>query len=714
MTIETACVLCGDPIELWTRGFQALYTLLDDWGTARIKDTRTGPRRANGWFMVDQIPLDSSSDADILALHPNPGAARYSIDLMKTRFHGVGRHDYSPPSATWGFPFHPDCWEMLSAACAVSGTRLDLKVIFDLWRSQPYKRDLLDWGHDYGGNWEDLEGGHTVSEPSTDGILDIYTDSPFHIPTLRQLFTSEIVCEPSRNRKVLTKVSLVCRHEGDPFIRLPVEILHMILIPTDSRDVLNLRLASPVYATLVLPDSFWRSRFWQGREFEHIFEVNTLQISNGGWRQLYERIKDLSALPSLTNRKIVWGLACRLRELIDRRLSVGPCYGTPQCTMFEPDGARHNFGWRVASPYLSPPTEYFYRRSRSLYERVTTLPDIIKRIFISTVGINSKIYISGLRFAGDNDTGYLLGFCSLDKEIEVTWETDQNLEALCGFHVAFDFKGIRGLRILSQTGEPSNWVGEWRDTSQQVLTLTSPAQTRTWNLKGGFDALKLVSIAIFYIEDWPRSPCPEFPDQSSRLREGSLWYGEIPPGELSLSGRHQLPLSLQENKIPYSLALFGGVDGSQLPCLSGFSVYYTTYWDTLPSDGTGIEAIEFSFSRPVNGKSSIILGRVPDTDEDVGVCHVTLRSDEGERISRLSTTYESMTDTLVDIKVHTNHGRSYPFPPRMMQNWGDEYTHEDLKPESGIIVGIFSSITSELGFATIGIASIPSLSDTTI
>ena len=54
----------------------------------------------------------------------------------------------------------------------------------------------------------------------------------------------------------------------DPFPVLPAEILQNILHHLPIADVIRLRQSSRVYANMPLSQSFWRSRFLPGREFE--------------------------------------------------------------------------------------------------------------------------------------------------------------------------------------------------------------------------------------------------------------------------------------------------------------------------------------------------------------------------------------------------------------------------------------------------------------
>lgn len=62
------------------------------------------------------------------------------------------------------------------------------------------------------------------------------------------------------------------------------------------------------------------------------------------------------------------------------------------------------------------------------------------------------------------------------------------------------------------------------------------------------------------------------------------------------------------------------------------------------ADRTHIWGLEFSFSRPVDGKASILLGQIPDEGLfNSEIYHMDLESGLGERITGLEAFYEDPT-----------------------------------------------------------------------
>ena len=115
--------------------------------------------------------------------------------------------------------------------------------------------------------------------------------------------------------------------DSDIFKTFPPEILVMILAHLPSKDVAHLKQASPIYATLRLPDSFWKSRFLLGNDFQHIFEIDEWWNSRSlCWRDMflslqasiiplqhYRRSREFHALENGTR---IWNLCFALHKLV--------------------------------------------------------------------------------------------------------------------------------------------------------------------------------------------------------------------------------------------------------------------------------------------------------------------------------------------------------------------------------------------------------------
>ncbi|KAK6950635.1 hypothetical protein Daesc_007159 [Daldinia eschscholtzii] len=502
---SVSCLLCGARVEdvshpiPWLQSFRVgqypnspkstqlnllahlVYTILENWDEARLSGV--GQRRQ----FEDVIPLDKSVDADIPGIdYESP---EIEIRLVATQF--GGKYPPNPPlipQPAWGY-----------------------EGLFGF----PKNVDLFCPGE---------EPELSLANPKA----NVYTCDPLNIPELHRILTDSIELSAPHDKCACPNVSANYRSGSDPLNNLPTEILHMILIWMDSKDVANLRLASRVCASLILPEIFWRSRFWEEREFEYVFEENTTGSADGDWRQFFHKVQSLAALPHMANRKRVWFLARHLSSLIDRRQSYNSCNGVKIRTLFEPDGVLDSAHWVTAGPTLFRPTEAFRAGARSLYDRKITPKTPSKRIYVSTMRIKNKIYVTGIRFVYDDDQCTLFGYCKTGDGITPTWEKLQQPATLVGFHVAFDSKGIRGIRFLSVSGELSGWIGDREDLSQRILVL--PTHLPPQDLRGGFDALKLVSLSISGGEDTPTDG------------RSSILLGQIPDAELSSSEVYHMDL----------------------------------------------------------------------------------------------------------------------------------------------------------------------------
>jgi hypothetical protein len=141
---------------------------------------------------------------------------------------------------------------------------------------------IVNFGHDYGGSLKCLDGffdGEEAQLVHREGIADETARSNLYgIPKLRPLFENDysIHDEDQSGTVSLAQGTETGAVSGsawstDPFNWLPIEVLIQILTKLGSMDVIHLKQACRIYAELVLPDVFWRSRFLPGREFEYLF-----------------------------------------------------------------------------------------------------------------------------------------------------------------------------------------------------------------------------------------------------------------------------------------------------------------------------------------------------------------------------------------------------------------------------------------------------------
>ncbi|KAI1370475.1 hypothetical protein F4677DRAFT_465185 [Hypoxylon crocopeplum] len=525
--MSLSCALCGSPTSTWLghphwwRKFcasefldAAVYTLnspfpvyiplLGYLDVARLSGSVNGNEP---WFF---IPLDDSITYP--SIPPDTPNVRLLITLSNTKY----RAGLVP--LAMGFPFHTRCWGILSLACFNHRIDLDgrsIQAVFDLCMSLPYHfGHVLDWDH----NYEDL------LEPAHDAIGPCpgeeprfkYKQSGFRVWDKRPIgnpkFDRAMAQRPGLLNTLLNTPRTILRgpSKSDPFRKLPLELRQMIYLFMDSRDVANLRLASPSCAGTHLAEPFWQSRF-QGGEFEHVFEANNLYEAFGSWRALYHHIRVLTRqrLPCLGNRRRVWRLACHLRSLIELRLSYNACEGAPSHTL---NHSRHDsIGWLTAGAVPRSPESEFWRTSKVLEERMITLPTTPREAMVSSVQIGHKTYISGIRFAYGDNQSISLGYCSLGKETVITLH-----KSLAGFYLAFDSKGIRGLRLAPQVGTLSGWVGDWRNLCYRALVIPTleDSLVAVKGVKGGFDIYTnydpIVDLSLLYLVMLERLCCTEF------------------------------------------------------------------------------------------------------------------------------------------------------------------------------------------------------------
>lgn len=195
---------------------------------------------------------------------------------------------------------------------------IDVRVLNDFCRSCPSQPWIVDWGHNYGGiyqTWPTLED-PTLEDPPLkveanlggsirrSSCCEVSHADPLRIPELEHLLRETKNIKQSRGdpASVFYRAISHRRH----FEELPKELLWKILLYLPSKDVLNLRLTSGVFATMVFPQSFWASRF--SPEFDHasVFEIrDDLRAVNNqrDWKALFFGLMKLSNGPGLKNRK---------------------------------------------------------------------------------------------------------------------------------------------------------------------------------------------------------------------------------------------------------------------------------------------------------------------------------------------------------------------------------------------------------------------------
>ncbi|KAM0415940.1 hypothetical protein ACHAPT_013093 [Fusarium lateritium] len=686
--------------------FRALYTVLEDWSAARISGV--GRRQQ----FEDVIPPDQSVNVDVSESTMDDGWVQ--IDLMKVAF----GEKYPPdppiiPQPLWGFPLHARCWDLVCATDARFQNPSTVQALFDICRSCPMQNGVLNWGHNYNGlvkynvdveklfpgeearlQEPELENGPHRCDPTS---IPLCMSSPCHSPN-----------GSDRNRYTDKGLKPHGSASSDPFGLLPPELLLDILVRSDSSSVANLRLASKAVANIGLPEKFWSSRFWPGYEFEHVFELAASGTAHGQWRFLYHKVRALQGNPAMKNRQRVWNLACQLRDWVILRLESPACYGSLCKSFFKPDGEDDGRKWYTAQPLICPGTSIFSAGSRSLYDSTITTPSQMSGAWASLVTLNGKSYVSGLRIAQIDGESLQLGYRHPDNEVAFRWgDRLEPSDPFAGFHVAMDARGIRGLRVLSTQGVSSCWVGDHETVPKKSIVCNAQLQA----IKGGFDALKMVSISVPCLEDGQKK-------RKAASEKSALWYPELPDPALQIMEVQNERLSRHIGHVPYSMCLFGGNDGELLPHLTEIIVWIVDRSDLgIYADKFHVWALEFHYnSQKKDGLQSVILGKVPEPDPGTYErrrYQISINSPSGERINGVDTMYQdprfpfALTASIHSLpinkafadppkKFHTSSGRSIQIPPDFSSAVpDDDFFIERLRPTKGIIIGFFSVLVSQ-------------------
>ena len=382
------------------------------------------------------------------------------VFLMRTKFVDPDR---SMPGVitAWGFPFHASCWTIFRQIRP--GCEVDAQALLDILRSFPAQCNMLNFGHDYGGNVEyeksevPLLSGEEHRQFTDLGRIDNKSD-PLDIPELRSLFDQMSVQARCENGVVHD----ICPVDPttDPFARIPEELLLAIFEDMPIPEVFRLRRASKRCANIMLPQSFWKHRVTQS-EFEHVFEARQHAESlDGQWESIYHHLRGLKGDPVMDNRERIWKLGHSLWKLLDTERALSPLSHAEDAD---------SLSWVTASRCLTPMNRDFTEGSRALFFSRLSVPCAKAHVFVSTVEIHEKRYVSGLRVALEDGRSESLGYQNPACEVRVSKE----LMEVVGFHLALGEGGIRGIAAILKTGSLSKWIGDHEGVPKRRLVLDS-------------------------------------------------------------------------------------------------------------------------------------------------------------------------------------------------------------------------------------------------
>lgn len=420
------------------------------------------------------------------------------ITPNRTKFHAKFASEAKNPFPVWGYLIHASCWKLFQANCNSCGTEIDIQALFDILRSLPVpvrdrpsiQQPTIDWGHHYEGLGRESKSSSGCENPFP-GEEDIgicermygrksYVE-PFKVNLLEKLFEE---VKQGLTRANATQ-SFGYHGYGDSFSVLPTEVLCYISQWMRSRDVANLRIASPTFASLKLTDEFWHSRFLPGRDFDWAFEAHdaTGRVSSalkGKWSHIWRKVRDHRRSEDLWNRERVWNLASWARELMAQRAESPICHGGAVSSDFEPDvplETIRNTERRVmmtAGCEEQPKGKHFTSGVRTFHIRRIRepVPILLESMLVSCVKISGKHYISGLKMSLKDGQVLRLGYMHENRTMPVLWkEGHDGGGGIVGFDMAVDPKGIRGLSIISCSGMKSTWVGDWENVPKRILTV---------------------------------------------------------------------------------------------------------------------------------------------------------------------------------------------------------------------------------------------------
>ncbi|KAI9898069.1 hypothetical protein N3K66_006429 [Trichothecium roseum] len=341
--------------------------------------------------------------------------------------------------------------------------------------------------------------------------------------------------------------------------------------------------------------------------------------------------------------------------------------------------------WATASRSFNMPSSHFTNGRRSLWERAITLPTGPAIPFVSGCEMFGRFYISAIELETDDGTHLCLGYRHAASKTPLC----PGKVVITGFCLAEDERGLRGISVLSVGGITSEWVGERHGLSKRMLVLSSAAESKVGHLKGGFDALKFVSLSISH-----QTPPQLDPGDSMTIRDSTSWFPDIPDVRVSFAGIKERAATAHAVRSPLCLAL-----------------------PPAPPAAEGWPRIRQARA-DINDKGYIVCLDVHYSNQDRAVRlelenafpHQTIILDmdsDDEQIVSADAFYE-YRGTFVGSKLYTNLGRLEDFTPGIWGNYrGTPTQTRSFSPRNGRLVGFCSRVNRWTGLTDIGFAHVP-------
>ncbi|RXG43398.1 hypothetical protein VDGE_03085 [Verticillium dahliae] len=217
-----------------------------------------------------------------------------------------------------------------------------------------------------------------------------------------------------------------------------------------------------------------------------------------------------------------------------------------------------------------------------------------------------------------------------------------------------DQRGIRGLAVILNNGQLTQWIGNHDDIPKRRLVFESGASSCAAVIdiiQGGFDAFKLVTLSVSADLSGP------LPDPDSRLdfKDRAIWYPNIPNPDLTMLGTSGkiYGRSLYDEAVARFL-VFGSTDGDHARNPTQVTVRMK---DNGPGQFTDFREIIISFD-PAAHQTPVRLGlrseKAPQEES------LVMDGPGGERITALDSVYEF--GQLLGFTIRTSFGRAADFP----------------------------------------------------
>jgi hypothetical protein len=504
-----SCVLCGaiviDPdfgrTEArkeqkfkWLSEFRMLYTRSRSQASADLSGVAANDDST--LTLTLHIPLDPERRYDDT---PRLSASEYfSINVLWLSAH-------QERSEVYGFFFHDNCWKILQETC--SPREVDIPGLWRLLQSFISRRNILHWGHDYGGiySWNPSTDGNAAWGPKNHlaqynraGIGNqCKRDSRYHknlldIPWLHRQLQASIKSRENTNTSSHLKlndeaINLRKQNEKDArdaFYTMDAVIVEEILTQLSSKDVLALSLASRTVACLAKSQTFWKSRFRGGHEFSYVFETRVPLATDQyrDWRSLYQALRDSGKsddhhVLALQNRARLWNLMHRvawfLEKYEDRTLAgeLLTSNSEPDYEFVEAfDHGQFIFGDELKlfpqDGDIMVRRQYTRKASidplRMFGVSVTLIPSFHTTQVIDGHDFGSKFCISGLKFHNEDGSNIELGYVLPGHETFINLHLASDArQKILGFRAALNAWGIIALAVITDSSSStSTWAGE--------------------------------------------------------------------------------------------------------------------------------------------------------------------------------------------------------------------------------------------------------------